>query len=313
MNARITICALAVAEHCDFGPSLRSRGHRARHRRQLHPRRERPLFQRRRQGRRLRQIHHHRDRSPIDNQTVIRLNRDTLYSAAVFDLDAGPVTITLPDAGERFMSLQVINEDQYTPPAIYDPGRTPSRRRRSARATSLSAVRTLVDPADPPDVEQGQRCRMRSRSSSQAARASSKCRIGTRSARRRCAMRLLVLATTMTDTSKAFGTKEEVDPVQRLIGSGLGLGRQPAEGCHLSQLHAGRRTTATPSTSSTSRTCRSTASGRSVSTTPTAISRRTTYDAYSLNNITAKKKRGWLGRHPVRRLRRQDRPTACRS
>jgi hypothetical protein len=49
---------------------------------------------------------HHRELSPIDNQTIIRMNRDTLYSAAVFDLDAGPVTITLPDAGTRFMSLQ---------------------------------------------------------------------------------------------------------------------------------------------------------------------------------------------------------------
>src|SRR5580698_10056283 len=42
---------------------------------------------------------HHRELSPIDAQTVIRMNRDTLYSAAVFDLDAGPVTITLPEAG----------------------------------------------------------------------------------------------------------------------------------------------------------------------------------------------------------------------
>ena len=40
----------------------------------------------------------------IDNQTIIRMNRDTLYSAVVVDLDAGPVTITLPDPGKRFMS-----------------------------------------------------------------------------------------------------------------------------------------------------------------------------------------------------------------
>ena len=57
---------------------------------------------------------HTREPAPLDKQTVIRLNRDTLYSAAVFDLDAGPVTITLPDAGQRFMSLQVIDEDQNT-------------------------------------------------------------------------------------------------------------------------------------------------------------------------------------------------------
>ena len=32
---------------------------------------------------------HRREPARIDNQTVIRLNRDTLYSSAVFDLDAG--------------------------------------------------------------------------------------------------------------------------------------------------------------------------------------------------------------------------------
>jgi hypothetical protein len=42
---------------------------------------------------------HSREPASIDNQAVIRMNRDTLYSFAVFDLDAGPVTITLPNAG----------------------------------------------------------------------------------------------------------------------------------------------------------------------------------------------------------------------
>ena len=66
---------------------------------------------------------HHRELSPIDAQTIIRMNRDTLYSAAVFDLDAGPVTVTLPDSGKRFMSLQLISQDEYSPPAVYDAGK----------------------------------------------------------------------------------------------------------------------------------------------------------------------------------------------
>ena len=36
-------------------------------------------------------FNHNRGVMPIDKQAVIRANRDTLYSAAVFDLDAGPV------------------------------------------------------------------------------------------------------------------------------------------------------------------------------------------------------------------------------
>ena len=58
---------------------------------------------------------HRRAIEPIDNQIVIRGNRDTVYSAAVFDLDAGQVTVTLPAAGKRFMSMIVIDQDQYTP------------------------------------------------------------------------------------------------------------------------------------------------------------------------------------------------------
>src|SRR5262245_54775994 len=56
---------------------------------------------------------HNRELTPIDKQTVVRMNRDTLYSAAVFDLNAGVVTITLPDPGERFMSMAMINQDHY--------------------------------------------------------------------------------------------------------------------------------------------------------------------------------------------------------
>lgn len=37
---------------------------------------------------------HGRDLAPIGQKGIIRPNRDTLYSLAIFDLDAGPVTIT---------------------------------------------------------------------------------------------------------------------------------------------------------------------------------------------------------------------------
>src|SRR5262245_31751460 len=68
-------------------------------------------------------IYHHREPMQIDKQTVIRPNRDTFYSPSVFDLDAGPVTITLPDAGKRFRSMMVLNEDHYVVGNVeYRPG-----------------------------------------------------------------------------------------------------------------------------------------------------------------------------------------------
>ena len=57
---------------------------------------------------------HLRELVPADSRGVIRPNRDTLYSGALFDLDAGPVTISLPEAGNRYMSLQVIDQDHFS-------------------------------------------------------------------------------------------------------------------------------------------------------------------------------------------------------
>jgi len=53
---------------------------------------------------------HIRGMTPIDKQDVIRMNRDTLYSAGVFDLTK-PVTIVKPDPDKRFQSMLVISED----------------------------------------------------------------------------------------------------------------------------------------------------------------------------------------------------------
>ncbi len=50
----------------------------------------------------LGKLEHRREPASIDHQTVIRLNRDTLYSSGVFDLDAAPVTITLPEFRQAF-------------------------------------------------------------------------------------------------------------------------------------------------------------------------------------------------------------------
>ena len=173
-------------------------------------------------------LFHRREPAAIDNQTVIRLNRDTLYSSAVFDLDAGPVTITLPDAGKRFMSMQVIDEDEYTP-MVRLRRRKPhaAPRRRSARATSWSPSGRWSIPTTRRTSRPSTRCRTRSRSTSRAARASSRCRTGTRRARRRCATRCSRWRATLPDTKGMFGPQGEVDPVRHLIGAASAWGGNP--------------------------------------------------------------------------------------
>ena len=155
------------------------------------------------------------------------MNRDTLYSAAVFDLDAGPVTITLPDAGKRFMSMQVINEDQYSPPAIYAPAKHTFTREEVGTRYMLVGVRTLVDPNDPADIEaRSTRCRMRSRSSSKTPGKFEMPKWDPVS-QKKVREALLVLATTLTDTSRAFGMKSEVDPIRHLVSAAATWGGNP--------------------------------------------------------------------------------------
>ena len=52
---------------------------------------------------------------------AIEPNRDTLYSFGVFDLTE-PVTITLPDSGDRYQSMNVQNEEQYVKMSVTEPG-----------------------------------------------------------------------------------------------------------------------------------------------------------------------------------------------
>ena len=169
---------------------------------------------------------HRREPARIDSQTVIRLNRDTLYSSALFDLDAGPVTITLPDAGGRFMSMQVINEDHYVPEVVYGKGSYTLTKNKVGTRYVAVAIRTLVDPANEKDI--------RDVHALQAAIKVSQKNPGKfeapdwdQASQKKVRDALLVLATTMPDFRKAFGTKGQVDPIRHLIGTAAAWGGNP--------------------------------------------------------------------------------------
>jgi hypothetical protein len=55
---------------------------------------------------------HNRDLTNVETQKVTSPNNDTIYSYSMLDLRAGPVALTLPAAGARYFSLQLV--DMYT-------------------------------------------------------------------------------------------------------------------------------------------------------------------------------------------------------
>ena len=63
-----------------------------------------------------------RQPTPLNEQTVVRMNRDTLYSAAIVDT-AGGATVTLPKIADgRFISILLVDNDHYAPAVYYEPG-----------------------------------------------------------------------------------------------------------------------------------------------------------------------------------------------
>jgi hypothetical protein len=171
-------------------------------------------------------FYHRREPAAIDNQTVIRLNRDTLYSSAVFDLDAGPVTISLPDAGKRFMSMQVINEDHYVPEVIYGAGSYRFDKEKIGTRYAVFAVRTLVDPADPKNVEQVHALQD-AITVAQQSPGSLEIPNWDQASQKKIRDALLILGATLPDFKKAFGTRHDVDPVRHLIGTASAWGGNP--------------------------------------------------------------------------------------
>ncbi len=63
-------------------------------------------------GQRMGSFTHVRNLATPKHRAVTTPNNDTFYSTAHIDLSAGPVTITLPPAGERYLSLALM--DAYT-------------------------------------------------------------------------------------------------------------------------------------------------------------------------------------------------------
>jgi hypothetical protein len=171
-------------------------------------------------------FYHYREPTPIDKQEFVRANRDTLYSAAVFDLDAGPVTITLPDAGNRFLSMQVIDENHYTPTVVYGAGKHTLTREQIGTRYIVTAVRTLVDPMNPKDIEQVHALQDAIQVEQQSP---GKFEVPNwdQASQKKVREALLVLGSTVPDTKRMFGTKDQVDPVRHLIGSATAWGGNP--------------------------------------------------------------------------------------
>ena len=163
-----------------------------------------------------------------NRQTVIRLNRDTLYSFGVFDLDASPVTITLPNAGKRYMAIQVIDEDQYALDVIYKPGPHTFTKEQVGTRYVCFAIRTFVNPNDSSDVKTVYGLQDAIKVEQKATGKFELANWDQASLKKiRDALLALAAANGGLDSARMFGRKDHVDPVQHLLGTAAGWGGNP--------------------------------------------------------------------------------------
>jgi len=171
------------------------------------------------------QLFHNRVPTPVDRQTVIRMNRDTLYSGAVVDISAG-ATIVVPDAGRRYLSVMIVNQDHYINRVFHKPGHYDLTVEEFGTPYVLAAARVLVDPADPADVAAVNALQDQFSLQASSARPfvmpvyDQPSFDATRAA-------LLELAKGLGSFEHAFGAKNEVNPVLHLIGTAAGWGGLP--------------------------------------------------------------------------------------
>lgn len=65
---------------------------------------------------------HFRQPTPLDKQTVIRMNRDVLYSGGVFDAAEG-LSIVFPEiTDQRYATVEIIDNDHYVVQILDEPG-----------------------------------------------------------------------------------------------------------------------------------------------------------------------------------------------
>lgn len=169
---------------------------------------------------------HLRELYPVD-APIVRPNRDTLYSFAIFDLDAGPVTVVLPNASHRFMSLQVIDGDQYTPEVHYGGGRyTFTREKVGTRYVQLG-VRILVDPNDQEDMKRVHALQDAITVEQPGGPGRFEVVNWDQASQKKVRDALLVLGATLPDTKRMFGPRDQVDPIRHLIGTAMAYGGNP--------------------------------------------------------------------------------------
>ncbi len=170
---------------------------------------------------------HFRKPTPLDAQLVIRMNRDTLYSAALVDISEG-ATVTLPNVGERYLSMMVVNQDGYINKVFHGGGTYTLTTKEFDTPYVVISMRILVNSASQKEIKLVNSLQDKMKVEAASAKPYDMPNYDMNSYKVTYNA-LLELAKGIPDAKKSFGKKEDVDPVHFLTGAAFGWGGLPAE------------------------------------------------------------------------------------
>lgn len=178
-----------------------------------------------------------RDPVSLDRKAGVRPSRDTLDGKAVWDLDAGPVTITLPEMGERFVGLQLITQDHCSLPVDQTLRKHVITRERCGTRYVMTVLRMFVS-ADPDEVDVRRVRSLQNQVTSLQPGGSGTFEVPRVEFPRRgpdpdqLRSALQVVGEWIPDRRRMFGVPSEVDPVRHLVGSAKHWGGLPQQECY---------------------------------------------------------------------------------
>ncbi len=125
------------------------------------------------------------------------------------------------------MSLQIIDEDQYTHGVYYGAGSHTLTRQGIGTRYVIAAVRTLIDPTNPDDVKQVHALQDAIRVEQPAGPGKFEVANWDQASQKRVRDALVLLSDTLPDKNRMFGSKDQVDPVRFLLGAASAWGGNP--------------------------------------------------------------------------------------
>ena len=168
---------------------------------------------------------HGRKVADIDSRSSKRLNRDTLYSVAIVDISKG-ASIQMPEAGNRYMSVQVVNQDGFTNNVFHGAGSHDLTVAEFDTPYVWLLGRTLVLESIPGDIQVAQALQDQMSISSASAKPYTHADYDPVTMSAITAL-LLELGKGISDNTKAAGTREQVDPIKQLLLAAYGLAPYP--------------------------------------------------------------------------------------